>query len=294
MDIKEYISNCQTLVNTVLNHHLPPETTKPKNLHAAMRYAVLNGGKRLRSAFVLSIGEVLNADQSVLLDICAAVELIHAFSLIHDDLPALDNDELRHGKPTCHLAFGEATAIMAGDALHTLAFAILADIEKIPARNALRMVKALANSTGSVGMIGGETLDIGMVNKKVSVEEVEHMYHLKTGYILEASVILPAIAADCQEESVFINLKQFAKYIGISFQIHDDIIGIETDTETLGKKQNADLLLNKPTYPALVGLDAAKKRRDELYQKAMQCLKNAGCYNKQLEYLTQYLIRRNF
>jgi geranylgeranyl pyrophosphate synthase len=294
MKIQDYIENCRLIVNKALDIRLPQETTKPYNLHKAMRYAVLNGGKRLRSAFIYSTGEVLGANFNILTDICMSIEMIHAFSLIHDDLPALDNDDLRRGKPTCHLAYGEATAILAGDVLQSLAFETITQIKKINPAQLLKMTHLLTKAIGSTGMIGGEELDIEMVGKTVEVQELEDMYRLKTGCLLSASIILAALGANCKDTSVLLNLRKFGEYIGISFQIHDDIIGIESDTSLLGKKQNADIELNKPVYPMLVVMNQAKKRRDELYVLALDHLQKANCSSENLKQLAGYIIERNY
>lgn len=292
MDVQSYLKSCQDNVNESLNNKLPLETAIPNKLHQSMRYTVLNGGKRLRSAFIYATGEALGAEKEILTDVCVAIELIHAYSLIHDDLPALDNDDLRRGKPTCHKVFGEATAILTGDALQSLAFETIASIKNINPKFVLEMIRLLSGAIGSRGMIGGEELDIEMLNQSAIVAEVERMYQLKTGCLLSAGSQLAALAANCTDETVLSHLQQFGTCIGISFQIHDDIIGIESDTAVLGKKQNADLDLNKPVYPALVGMADAKKKRDALFYQALDHLKGAGCYNETLEALSRYVITR--
>ena len=296
MNIQTYLGECKKKIDIALDLKLPSATTSPHNLHKAMRYSVLNGGKRLRSALLYAVGEALNADESVLTSLCMAVEMIHAFSLIHDDLPALDNDNLRRGVPTCHIAFGEATAILAGDVLQSFAFEIIAEIDehKLNPEIKIEMIRLLARAIGSHGMIGGEELDIEMVNKNIPVHEIEEMYKLKTGCLIGASVMLGALASNCDNVSLLNNLKKFGEHIGISFQIHDDIIGIESDTKTLGKKQNADLDLNKPTYPNLVGIDSAKERRDKVYDIALSYLKKSNISHERLEAISAYLIQRNY
>ena len=189
MEIINYMESCTHSVNKALNEKLPPETATPCDLHKAMRYVVLNGGKRLRSAFIYSTGEALGADKTVLTDLCASVEMIHSASLAHDDLPALDNDDLRRGKPTCHIVFGEATAILVGDALQALATETIASINTINADCLLKMIRISSHLTGSYGLVGGEELDIEILNKKVDVKDIEVMYKLKTGCLLSASMI---------------------------------------------------------------------------------------------------------
>jgi geranylgeranyl pyrophosphate synthase len=292
MNIKDYIEHCKISVENALDKKLPSENIPPSHLHKAMRYSALNGGKRLRAAFIYSTGTVLGAHEQILTDIGVAVEMIHAFSLIHDDLPALDNDDLRRGKPTCHLAFGEATAILAGDTLHSLAFEIISQLNIKP-KNLIEMTRLLANAIGSKGMIGGEELDIEMVGKKVTCQELEYMYKLKTGCLFSASIMLATLASNCTNESTLSNLKKFGECIGISFQIHDDIIGIESDTSILGKKQNADIYLDKPIYPVVAGMAQAKKKRDEFFELALSHLEKANLLNTPLKQLAEYAIARN-
>lgn len=290
--MQSYLESCQKLVNDALLLVLPQEHLQPYDLHKAMRYAVLNGGKRLRSAFVYALGESLAVEKNVLDDIAMAVELIHAFSLIHDDLPALDNDDLRRGKPTCHKVFGEATAILAGDALQSLAFEVLTGL-KLPPEKVLPIIRVLARATGSQGMTGGETLDIGMVNSRVSVHELEYMYQLKTGALFGAGMIMVAIAAG-SDAIILSDISNFAENLGIAFQIHDDIIGIESDTATLGKRQQADLAANKPVYPVITGMAEAKQRRDALFEEALACLATLKIENTMLKDLCHFVVARNY
>lgn len=290
--MQAWLESCQKRVNDVLSLTLPSEDLQPYALHKAMRYAVLNGGKRLRSAFIYAIGEALVLERDILDGISVSIELIHAFSLIHDDLPALDNDDLRRGKPTCHKVFGEATAILAGDALQSLAFERLTALP-LPAEKVLLMMRILAEATGSQGMTGGETLDILMVNTTVSVSELEYMYKLKTSALFGAGMLLAVIAAG-NNKQIMSHINKFAENLGIAFQIHDDIIGIESDTATLGKKQQADLAANKPVYPVVAGMAEAKRRRDALLDEAMGCLAASGIGNELLEELANFAIMRSF
>lgn len=294
-DIHAWLQHCQDTINQALQKRLPSENSLPHNLHKAMRYAVLNGGKRLRAAFVLTTGELFHADKQSLITIAMALELIHAFSLIHDDLPALDNDDLRRGKPTCHLVFGEATAILAGDALQSLAFEILADLDisKIAPEMIVTMVRILSQATGSLGMAGGENLDIEMIDKKISTDQIEGMYILKTGSLLSASMVLAALAANCQDPVQIHHLSKFGEYLGIAFQIHDDIIGITSDTHTLGKQQKADIALNKPVYPVITSMETAILRRDFLLKTAREHLQALPFQAQKLYDLSEYVIRRD-
>lgn len=296
MNLSDYLEHCKQLVNAGLAVKLPADTLQPFTLHQAMRYSVLNGGKRLRAAFIYAIGQGLGADEKVLTDIAVAIEMIHAFSIIHDDLPALDNDDLRRGKPTCHRVFGEATAILAGDALQSLAFEVLTNIDSklINADIKIKMLGLLTRAIGSCGMIGGEQLDIAMVNKVISVTDLEQMYKLKTGCLLSASMQLAALAAiNCDSAELMHNLNEFGQNIGLSFQIHDDIIGIESNTETLGKTQKVDIEANKPIYPSLVGMQYAKDKRDAFCAKALSYLDKIAIDSSILKELCAYIVKRD-
>jgi len=277
----KYLQKCQLRVNRVLDKILPSTDKIPRELHKAMRYAVLNGGKRIRSALIYATGEAFQANNKVLDKISASVELIHAFSLVHDDLPAIDNDDLRRGKPSCHKAFGEATAILAGDSLLTLAFEVLTDLNKhaISPSNSLKMIKILSHYVGSCGMAGGEMLDVASVDHEISLRKLAYIYKLKTSYLICASVMLGALAANCNKKTTLDNLEKFGIYIGLAFQIHDDIIGIESDAKTLGKPQNSDAINHKPTYPQLVGLKRAKQIEHACFNKALHFLKNVHLKN---------------
>lgn len=296
MDVRVYLAKCRKRVNSTLNHLLPSSRTKPAKLHQAMRYSTLSDGKRLRSSLVYATGEALGANKNILDHVSAAIEMIHAFSLIHDDLPSLDNDDLRRGKPACHKVFGEATAILAGDALQTLGFEIIANLnqKKLPAKIELKMIKILTHAIDSLGMAGGEELDIMMKNKKVTLKELENSYKLKTAYFLSASITLGALAAHYQNQRTLNKLKKFGEYLGIAFQIHDDIIGVESNSRTLGKPKNSDKLNNKPTYPSLIGLKKSKQKEQAAFRKAMYYLNSSGIAKKKLAAIAAYVIERNF
>lgn len=296
MKIKTYLKRYQQDAELVVKKILPKATKKPTNLHKAMRYAVLNGGKRLRSSFIYAIGESLNANKKVLDQICASIEFVHAYTLIHDDLPALDNDDIRRGKPSCHKAFGEATAILAGDALQALAFEVLANLNSkiISPSVAIQMIKELASTIGSIGLVGGEALDIEMENKKVSLKELKYTYQLKTGYLLRTAIILSILAGNCKDKKVIHHFRKFGDYIGLAFQVHDDIVGIVSDTKTLGKPQRSDELRNKPTYPGLLGLNKAKKMEEKYFHKAMEHLYKTKIKADKVAALAVYVIEREF
>ncbi len=243
-----------------LENALPTADQLPQALHAAMRYSVLGGGKRLRPTLVYAAAAALGVVDATLDLPAAAVEIIHAYSLIHDDLPAMDNDELRRGKPTCHIAYGEAEAILAGDALQALAFEVLARDCHWPPRSQLAMLRLLANACGSRGMAGGQAIDLAAVGQALRLEELERMHRYKTGPLIRASVLLGALAAGCDEGSVeFAALSRYGQELGFAFQIQDDVLDVLGETEVIGKPQGSDSARGKPTYPALVGIDESRR-----------------------------------
>ena len=279
-----------------LLNYLPSESTTPQTLHRAMRYAVLNGGKRIRPLLAYAAGHALDIAAAKIDAAACAVELIHAYSLVHDDLPAMDDDDLRRGKPTCHKVFGDAEAILAGDALQSLAFHLLAHClpDDIPAAQQLQMVEILATASGSRGMAGGQSIDLNAVGKTLNIAELENMHIHKTGALIRASVKLGALCLPGVKNDTIKKLDHFAKCIGLAFQIRDDILDVESDTETLGKPQGSDIARNKPTYPALLGLDEARKMADELYQDALGCLADFGDKAAPLQSLSRYIIQREY
>ncbi len=277
-----------------LDRWLPDPRIQPQRLHEAMRYACLDGGKRIRPVLVYATGQALGAPLEVLDAPACAVELIHAYSLVHDDLPAMDDDDLRRGKPTCHRAFDEGTAILAGDALQALAFYVLAHDEtgmRDPA-TALRMCKALALAAGSRGMAGGQALDLEAVGKVLNLTELENMHIHKTGALVRASVRLGALAASGVKAESMESLDHYAKCIGLAFQIRDDILDVESNTVTLGKVQGADMTRNKPTYPSLLGLAKAHSLAGELQRQALESLSALDERAEPLRWLAQYIVSR--
>ena len=281
-----------------VDHHLNlwlPEPSGPQSqLQQAMRYSVVGGGKRVRPVLVYAAGQALNVEPDQL-DACAcAVEIIHAYSLIHDDLPAMDNDDLRRGQPTCHKAFDEATAILAGDALQAFAFEILASDQALQTSpgNRIDMIKLLAQASGSNGMAGGQAIDLAAVGKSLKLEELENMHLLKTGALIRASVLLGAMCSPNIQASKLEALDTYAHCVGLAFQIHDDVLDVTADTETLGKPQGSDELQNKPTYPSLLGLDGAKSRALDLHQRALAALDVFDESADILRQLSAYIIER--
>jgi len=292
--LKAYLTVCQERVERALDARLPAENILPQTLHQAMRYSVLNGGKRTRPLLTYATGQALGLPENVLDAPACAVEFIHVYSLIHDDLPAMDNDDLRRGKPTCHKAYDEATAILAGDALQALAFEVLANDPGITvdATARLKMITALTRASGSQGMVGGQAIDLGSVGRKLTLPELENMHIHKTGALIRASVNLAALSKPDLDTCVAKKLDHYAKCIGLSFQVKDDILDIEADTATLGKTQGKDIDNDKPTYPALLGMAGAKQKAQELHEQAIESLTGFGSEADLLRELSLYIIER--
>lgn len=294
--MNNFFSDHQARIQQVLDEYLPRETTAPTDLHQAMRYSVLGGGKRLRALLVYATGAAFAADIALLDIAAAAIELIHGYSLIHDDLPAMDNDNLRHGKPSCHKAFNEAIAILAGDALQTLAFELLATktIDDTSALQRLSMLTTLAKAAGSTGMAGGQALDLAFAGKAIGYDQLETMHRLKTGALISASVRLGALAGNCHDEELLRHLDSFSACIGLAFQIQDDVLDVESSTEILGKTQGTDAAHHKSTYPALIGLAASKERILSLYSQSLKHLDKIGIALPLLRELAAFIIKREY
>ncbi|MFI3123624.1 MAG: (2E,6E)-farnesyl diphosphate synthase [Methylococcales bacterium] len=294
-DLKNYLSTCQERVENALQKRLPSDHVLPLRLHESMRYSVLNGGKRMRPMLTYATGKVLGLSPDELDAIACAVECIHVYSLIHDDLPAMDDDDLRRGKPTCHKAFDEATAILAGDGLQAFAFELLAHDSTITAsaEKRLEMITCLAKASGSQGMVGGQAIDLESVGKMLTLPELENMHIHKTGALIRASVVLATLAGKNVDAETAKKLDNYAKCIGLSFQVKDDILDEESDTETLGKTQGKDRNNNKPTYPALLGLAGAKEKAQHLHEKALENLAHFGDEANLLRELSLYIIQRD-
>lgn len=292
--MQQQLEDYQARAEKALDHRLPQPTIIPTRLHEAMRYSTLGGGKRIRPVLVYATGAAFDVPLEQLDGPACAVELIHAYSLIHDDLPAMDDDGLRRGKPTCHIAFDQATAILTGDALHSLAFYLLShdpDILVSPAR-CLRMIEELALASGSRGMAGGQAIDLDSVGKKLNVAELENMHIHKTGALIRASVRLGALSKPDLDDGTLAMLDHFAKCMGLAFQIRDDILDVESDTETLGKTQGADIARDKPTYPALLGMSEARAMADSLYEEALDSLAPIADRADTLRWLAGYIVQR--
>jgi len=279
-------------VATMLDSVLPAATDEPRLLHDAMRYAVFNGGKRVRPLLVYAAGECLQVPANALDAPAAAIELIHAFSLVHDDLPAMDDDDLRRGKPTVHRQYDEATAILAADALQPLAFSVIASSSELTAQARSRLVKVIADACGSLGMTGGQSLDLQAEGQELDVGQIETMYAMKTGALIHASVLAPALIADNITMEQTAAIDAFGRIIGIAFQIKDDILDVTGETEVIGKLAGADQRLSKATYPELLGVDRAIQRCDELLANALEKLDDFGDNAAPLRWLARYIVER--
>lgn len=293
LSFKEELSAYQRRVDGRLNLYLASSDRAPQ-LFEAMKYSTFNGGKRLRPVLVYASCNALGGDLNAADPAAAAVEYVHAYSLIHDDLPAMDDDDLRRGMPTCHIAFDESTAILAGDALQTLAFETLSlPCQALAPAIQLKMLLTLAKASGDKGMVAGQTIDMEVMGKAFNLSSLEQMHRLKTGALMGASVRLGALASGCEDEQALESLERYAGAIGLAFQVQDDVLDIEGDTETLGKQQGADLALNKVTYPSLLGLDGAKQKAKDLHAQALDALTSFDEKALLLRQLADYVINRN-
>jgi farnesyl diphosphate synthase len=283
----------QLRVEVALEQILPPRGIAPARLHEAMRYAVLGGGKRVRPLLAFAAGELARARSDTVAMPAAAVELIHAYSLVHDDLPCMDDDVLRRGKPTCHVAFDEATALLVGDSLQTLAFQVLADrpLAPDPVRQ-LDMVRVLAAAAGSRGMAGGQAIDLASVGNELTLPELEFMHIHKTGALIRASVMLGAACGDALDRDATAHLDRFAKYAGLAFQVVDDLLDVQADTLTLGKTAGKDAVQNKPTYVSVLGAGRSRELAEDLRGEALAALDPLGPNARRLRELTDFIVLR--
>jgi farnesyl diphosphate synthase len=284
-----------TRADEALARVLPDAAQPPTALHSAMRYAVLGGGKRMRPLLVYATGVAFDADPATLDAAAVAVEVIHAYSLVHDDLPAMDDDALRRGRPTCHVVFGEAMAILAGDALQALAFEVLANDPSIGVGANVRvdMLRALAAACGSHGMAGGQAFDLAAVGQALTPAELERMHVHKTGALIRASVHLGALAAGCSDAGTLAALERYAHCIGLAFQIRDDILDIEGDVTRIGKTPGKDVADGKPTYPAIIGIEASRAQLDALTREALRTLEPLGARGNLLGDLARFVAARD-
>ena len=291
--ITHYLARRAEEVNAWLDALVPAETARPQALHRAMRYSLMAGGKRLRPTLVLASGEAFGADTDRLMPAACAFEMIHTYSLIHDDLPAMDNDDLRRGRPTCHKAFGEAVAVLAGDALLTQAFRVLAS--EAPTRNPerqIRVIREIANAAGTLdGMIGGQMVDIESEGKQVDALTLEYIHRSKTCALITAPVVVGGLLAGASEPQLD-QLRAYGERIGLAFQIADDILDVTSTSEQLGKTPGKDQAANKATYPAIHGMRASRARARQLVQEAVEIASNLGVDAYVLEELARFIVAR--
>ena len=282
-------------VEGVLERHLPAADTDPARLHAAMRYAALGPGKRVRPVLVYATGEAVGLAPAALDAPAAAVELIHAYSLVHDDLPAMDDDDLRRGRPTTHRAFDEATAILAGDALQVLAFEILADDTAMPVDPArrLEMIRVLAHASGTQGMAGGQAMDLAAVGQRLARDQIEEMHVRKTGALIRAAVMITCLAAPSLPAAMRRGLEHYGAAVGLSFQIVDDLLDVLGDPTLTGKGAGSDALRGKPTYPSVAGVAAARQRAAELVGEGIEALQAFGPEALHLREFATEMVARN-
>jgi len=285
----------QEQINHFLAKQLNKLTVNDEKLLEAMRYGLLIGGKRMRPYLAYITGESLGASKTDIDAIAGALECIHAYSLLHDDLPAMDDDDLRRGKPTCHKAFDEATAILAGDALQTLAFDILANHEFSPEiqPKQVKLIQQLVSASGYQGMCGGQALDLSATGKTIDIAQLEKLHSLKTGALLQASVLM---AAECAKQVTLQEkqaLQKYAQLVGLAYQVQDDIIDITSSEEELGKPKGSDLAANKSTYPALLGLQGAQQKTENLFQQALQALVGLPYNTQSLAEFATYIVKRS-
>ena len=294
-DFQNWTSSCQARIEIFLESRLPAADCVPERLHKAMRYSVLGGGKRVRPLLSFAAGELAFADTERVTVVAAAIELIHAYSLVHDDLPCMDDDILRRGKPTCHVEFDEATALLTGDSLQTLAFELLAEkrLADEPGTQ-LEMIAQLALASGSRGMAGGQAFDLDSVGKTLSLPELEFMHIHKTGALIRAAVMLGARCNNRLDNNQLGKLDRFAKCVGLAFQVVDDLLDTEATTATLGKTAGKDAENNKPTYVSILGINQARELAEKLQHDAYQALDSFGEAALRLRQVTDFIIKRKF
>ncbi|MCU7810104.1 MAG: (2E,6E)-farnesyl diphosphate synthase [Candidatus Thiodiazotropha sp. (ex Notomyrtea botanica)] len=293
--LSEFMQQCRERVESSLEHVLPSSSMLPTRLHEAMRYSALSGGKRIRPTLVYAAGQAVDVSPERLDSPAVAVELIHAYSLVHDDLPAMDDDDLRRNQPTCHKAYDEATAILVGDALQAQAFQALCcgNSMQTDAETRIKMLETLTRASGSRGMAGGQAIDLESVGKELNLAELEILHIHKTGALIRAAVHLATLLNPQIEKEKIQALDRYAKCVGLAFQIRDDILDVEGDTEILGKTQGKDSAQDKPTYPALLGLSGAREKAEELLSEALRCLGHFGDEADPLRWIAKYIIGRS-
>lgn len=290
----EWTNSVQTQIEHALSRFLPPGEAIPGRLHQAMRYASLNGGKRVRPLLAFAAGELTGATAERVEVVACAVELIHVYSLVHDDLPCMDDDVLRRGRPTCHVEYDEPTALLVGDSLQSLAFELLARDTSLDPAGQLEMIRLLAHASGSCGMAGGQAIDLDSVGKTLNQPELELMHALKTGALIRAAVMLGALCGEPLNAAARDALDRFAKRAGLLFQVIDDILDCTTDSATLGKTAGKDAAADKPTYVRLLGIERAREFANDLRAQALEALAVFGARSQRLIELTDFITHRKF
>ena len=291
-ELKAWQQKAQAQTELLLERFLPSENQVPHTLHEAMRYVTLGGGKRLRPLLVLAASELGDADQNAVEQAMAAIEMVHVYSLVHDDMPAMDNDNLRRGKPTCHVKYDEATALLVGDALQTQAFDVLSRPTGLPAERQIAMLSTLAKASGSLGMAGGQAIDLANVGKAMNQAQLEQMHSLKTGALIRAAVVLGALACPVLDSDDVRTLDNYAAKLGLAFQVIDDVLDCEADTATLGKTAGKDSDNDKPTYVKLMGLQTARAYAETLTAEAAALLEPFGAKALHLRLLAEFVTAR--
>ena len=293
-DFDNFMQRCQLQIEAALEQRLPVAEKTPEKLHEAMRYSALQGGKRVRPMLVYAAGQAVGTAMDRLDSPACAIELIHVYSLIHDDLPSMDDDDLRRGRPTCHKAFDDATAILAGDALQPLAFQILSNAEQIPESSRIKMIQILTQASGSMGMAGGQAIDLESEGRQLTLSALENMHARKTGALILASLQLGAFSNQETSDLQLGALETYGRHIGLAFQIQDDILDETGDTATLGKPQGSDRQRNKSTFISLCGLQASQQRASELLQQALDALQIFDEKADPLRQLAEYIVQRDY
>ena len=291
-ELKTWQAQAQAQTELLLARLMPSENQLPQSLHETMRYAALDGGKRLRPLLVLAASELGEAVPDAVEAAMAAIELIHVYSLVHDDMPAMDNDSLRRGRPTCHIRYGEAAALLAGDALQTLAFDLLSRPTALPPQRQLHMLSTLARASGSLGMAGGQAIDLANVGRSITQSELEQMHSLKTGALIRAAAALGGLSCPDLTDHDLQRLDRYAARLGLAFQVIDDVLDCEADTATLGKTAGKDADNNKPTYVKFMGLSAARQYAETLVAEALETLEPFGSRVERLRQLAQFVTAR--
>ena len=291
-ELKTWQAQAQAQTELLLARLMPSENQLPQSLHETMRYAALDGGKRLRPLLVLAASELGEAVPDAVEAAMAAIELIHVYSLVHDDMPAMDNDSLRRGRPTCHIRYGEAAALLAGDALQTLAFDLLSRPTALPPQRQLHMLSTLARASGSLGMAGGQAIDLANVGRSITQSELEQMHSLKTGALIRAAATLGGLSCPDLTDNDLQRLDRYAARLGLAFQVIDDVLDCEADTATLGKTAGKDADNDKPTYVNLMGLSAARQYAETLVAEALETLEPFGSRAAHLGGLAQFVTAR--